>query len=268
MGEILDNIATYKNTKYEVFECTDKWPAEFPADMTYLSCSDNIFKQLPDNLPETLIHLACAKNNLTALPETLPDGLEYLHCSNNPCITQLPKRLPSGLIYLWCSNTSITIIDYLPPGLKTLSCSNTGLKRLPQKLPPGLCSLYCNGNLLTALPDIHTTVDVLWAHNNQLTELPDLPEGLDIMSIIQPNDLLDENYPHLFLRFDNIDKIKYINECNAMRRAREQLQVINAGNVFLELYMKRRMHPDNFKALLADPDIDVDEYMEAYVAAL
>jgi hypothetical protein len=32
--------------------------------------------------------------------------------------------------------------------------------------------------------------------------------------------------------------------------------------------MRRRMHPDNFKALTDDPDIDVDEYMTQYVEAL
>jgi hypothetical protein len=32
--------------------------------------------------------------------------------------------------------------------------------------------------------------------------------------------------------------------------------------------MQRMMHPKNFKALADNPDIDVDEYMEAYVTAL
>jgi hypothetical protein len=53
-----------------------------------------------------------------------------------------------------------------------------------------------------------------------------------------------------------------------MQRARERLAIINAGNVLLERYMRRKMHPDNFKVLLADPDIDVDEYMTQYVDAL
>lgn len=264
----LDNIATYHDRKYEVFKCTDEWPATFPDDMIYLSCVDNIFKKLPDNLPETLIALFCAKNNLVALPETLPDGLEYLHCTSNKRITRLPQRLPSALIDLWCSNTSINTIDYLPPGLKTLCCSSTGLEWLPKKLPPGLCSLYCNGNRLTALPDMPATVDVLWAHDNRLTELPDLSEKINVMSIIQPDNLLNANYPNLFRTFGGIDVIKYVNECNAKRRTKERLAIINAGNVLLELYMKRRMHPSNLKALTDDLDMDVDEYMEAYVAAL
>jgi hypothetical protein len=61
--------------------------------------------------------------------------------------------------------------------------------------------------------------------------------------------------------------VEYINRRNREIRA-EWLAKVNVGNVFLERYMKRRMHPDNFKALIADPDIDVDAFMEAYVATL
>ena len=52
------------------------------------------------------------------------------------------------------------------------------------------------------------------------------------------------------------------------QRPTQRLAIINAGNVFLEHYMRRRMHPDNLKVLADDPNLDVDEYMEAYVATL
>jgi hypothetical protein len=67
-------------------------------------------------------------------------------------------------------------------------------------------------------------------------------------------------YPTLFGDINN-----YVAE---QRRAQARTAVINTGNVLLERYMQRAMHPDNFKALIADPDIDVDTFMEAYVAAL
>jgi hypothetical protein len=52
------------------------------------------------------------------------------------------------------------------------------------------------------------------------------------------------------------------------QRPTQRMTIINAGNVLLERYMKRRMHPDNFKALVDDPDMDVDEYMTQYVESL
>jgi translation initiation factor RLI1 len=62
-------------------------------------------------------------------------------------------------------------------------------------------------------------------------------------------------------------KIEYINRRNREIRA-EWLAKVNVGNVFLERYMQRMMHPSRLADLLADPNIDVDAFMESYVAGL
>jgi hypothetical protein len=64
-----------------------------------------------------------------------------------------------------------------------------------------------------------------------------------------------------------IMQVKYINRRNREIRA-EWLAKINVGDVFLERYMQRMMHPSRLTALLADPNIDVDAFMESYVAGL
>jgi Leucine-rich repeat (LRR) protein len=154
--------------------------------------------------------------------------------------------------------------------LEQLSCYNNQITSLPDNLPNALKELYCSVNNLTSLPDkLPATLEHLTCEYNQITLLPDnLPTTL--LSINFNNNPLEANYPGIFaFEHYQIKKIiAYVRKCNAQRRTTQRLRIINAGNVFLELYMKRRMHPDNFKALLADPDIDVDEYMEAYVAAL
>lgn len=251
MSIILDNIANYHNKRYDVFECTDEWPHTLPGDMTHLSCEDNIFTNLPDVLPDTLVKLNCAKNCLTKLPETLPDGLKYLHINKNLQLSQLPLRLPSRLLEIWCSSTAIKAIDYLPAGLTVLSCSNCEIERLPKKLPRGLKSLYCNNNKLRILPDLPDTLNLLWAHDNLLSEIPDLPCSLHVLTFNGQQDMLIKNmYPSLYVFRDNpdithfiiADKLRYINRCNAQRRTKERMAIINTGNVLLERYMRRAMH--------------------------
>jgi Leucine-rich repeat (LRR) protein len=120
---------------------------------------------------------------------------------------------------------------------------------LPEKLPDSLRQLYC--------------------YNNQLTTLPDnLPNSLQYIDV--RDNPLETNYPKIFtFQINQTAKIiAYVRECNALRRARERLAIINAGNVFLERYMQRMMHPSRLATLIDNPEMDVDEYMEAYVAAL
>jgi hypothetical protein len=101
--------------------------------------------------------------------------------------------------------------------------------------------------------------------------LPDLPESLTYIELF--DNPLKANYPKIFTfkveaeEYKN-DIITYVNMCNAQRRAKERLAIINAGNVLLERYMRRMMHPSKLAALADNPDLDVDEYMEAYVATL
>jgi hypothetical protein len=55
----------------------------------------------------------------------------------------------------------------------------------------------------------------------------------------------------------------------AMARAKKRMAIINRCDAFLEHYMRCQMHPDRIaKALIENPELDVDEYMTAYVATL
>jgi Leucine-rich repeat (LRR) protein len=144
------------------------------------------------------------------------------------------------------------------------------LTSLPDNLPATLKVLYCDNNNLTSLPDnLPATLERLYCSYNQITSLPDnLPATLKVLNC--SNNPLEANYPKIFtFRANQAQEIiAYVCECNAQRRVQERLAIINAGNVLLERYMQRRMHPDNFKELADNPDLDVDEYMTQYVEAL
>jgi Leucine-rich repeat (LRR) protein len=183
---------------------------------------------VPDNLPATLKELWCAYNQITLLPNDLPATLTRLWCSGNK-ITTLPDNLPATLEELYCSYNQIT--------------------SLPNHLPATLKELLCKNNLLTSLPDT-------------------LPDTLILFNC--SDNPLESNYPLIFTFKPQQAKeiIAYIRECNSMRRVHARTRKINTCNVLLERYMQRAMHPSRLAPLLADPNIDVDAFMEAYVAAL
>jgi hypothetical protein len=49
-----------------------------------------------------------------------------------------------------------------------------------------------------------------------------------------------------------------------------RMSIINPmpQNILYEIYMKRAMHPSRLQALIDDPTLDVDTYMEQYVESL
>jgi len=114
--------------------------AHFTA-LTTLNCSLNWLEELPAELPAGLTNLDCSNNSLTALT-ALPTGLQHLDCGEND-LTAL-TALPTNLTYLRCSGNELTALTALPSGLTDLNCSNNRLTALDLS---GLGSLaYCNAN--------------------------------------------------------------------------------------------------------------------------
>ena len=114
--------------------------AHFTA-LTTLNCSLNWLEELPAELPAGLTNLDCSNNSLTALP-ALPTGLQHLDCGENQ-FTAL-TALPTSLTYLRCSVNRLTALTALPTNLTDLNCSQNRLTALDLS---GLGSLArCNAN--------------------------------------------------------------------------------------------------------------------------
>lgn len=225
---------------------------ELPTKLQILNCSANILQNLPDDLPDTITHLVCSYNRLHELPRKLPSRLTELICNGNK-LSQLPS-LPCILHLL------------------TLVCCGNYLEKLPDNLcNMSLEKLYCNDNDLTYLPELPNTLLELSIGTNNIQILPDLPVTLKRFEYEFWDTALIENYPELKQLHGTYQQscaVQYVNRRNReMRRAR--MAALNYNNVLLERYMQRAMHPDKFaKALLDNPDLDVEEYTQQYIDAL
>jgi Leucine-rich repeat (LRR) protein len=242
-----------------------------------------------DIIPTDTKILKCSANALTDLPDKLPNKLHTLNCVDNKLTCIKSATLPRKLYEFNCYKNKITNIEPgLPPNLKRFDCSENLLTRLPE-LPQNLQILQCCQNKLTVLPDLPDTLfDIFVIESDDKTDitlLVNYPELLiyqnDINNAIDDeNDYLDndyntEMYPERLARYHsaNISSkihrfVTYVNDRNVVIRQQERSRIINANNILLESYMRRAMHPSRLTALVENDDLDVDEYMTAYVETL
>lgn len=224
-----------------------------------------------DMIPADTRMLSCANNNIIKLPDKLPKRLYIIICHNNKLTHIKSGGLPRGLHELCCAANMITEIDPgLPLNLKILRISKNKLTRLPE-LPANLNILSCFYNKLTVLPDLPLTLRGIHIYENDVT----LDANYPMLKELQQQVIDHDNWPMdmLILNFDYQSKatialITYVNERNSAIRHQERTRIINANQCLLESYMRRAMHPARLAALADNDDLDVDEYMTAYVEAL
>ena len=193
---------------------------------------------------------------------TVPPGTLIYNNLFNTYVSQFTK-----LEIFYCCNNKLTSLYNLPNSLQELYCHYNLLTSLPN-LPYSLQELYCHYNLLTSLPDnLPDSLQELFCSDNQLASLPsNLPSSLQILQCDNnPNTTL---YPNLNFLQSTQDKIKYIQQVNmqvGIQRCKEWLAIVNQHNVFLELYERKRMHPNNFTSLLEDENKDINEFIEEFI---
>lgn len=245
-------------------------PTELPNTIKTLSCNVNLITELPPNLPKQLTYFNCSFNKLTAIDAPLPENLKELHVSYNK-LTAINTSLPASLNHLDISNNNISFIGekVLPASLLHLYVNNNNLSKLPDISLPNIEKINFNYNSnMHVLPDIYTLRDFYDFGCSYTT--------IDIYWFIRQ---FEKNYPKLnkwFTAYGGVYRVKnntnineYINECNSRRRTCERIAIINANGALWDAYMRRAMHPARFgAALLADPDLDIEEYTTSYVAAL
>jgi uncharacterized repeat protein (TIGR01451 family) len=140
----LEGMQYFKN--FTSFYCGNNLLTDLkflPPNITFLNAPDNLIQRI-DSLPKNLTFLDLSDNSLSALPE-LPIFLAQLNLRNNPSLSCLPL---------------------LPPGMQTLTISQTAIRCLPNK-PPGLnagltplCNPVNNPSNCQALPVISGRVFV------------------------------------------------------------------------------------------------------------
>lgn len=140
--------------------------------------SDSCLKKLP-KLPSTLILLSLNEVDRYAGDIILPEGLKIFTISGN--ITKLPK-LPLSLTHLYCSYCKlIDLPRFLPPYLKSLSCSHNKIKKIPP-LPPDIVTLFLTYNPIKVLPISFGNLSL-----NQKLDDADMYTYYDCKSIFQTN---------------------------------------------------------------------------------
>jgi Leucine-rich repeat (LRR) protein len=169
----------------------------------------------------------CCFNRIGFLP-FLPESLVSLYCSGN-AILFLP-RLPTNLKYLVANSNDITEFPkHLPPHLECLNICNNHIRELPVQLPTSLKILHCVNNNLSRLPMLHEGLNVTCSENN-----------------------LHLYYPTLSQHDNHIIKIEPINVINRFRNS----YYYNKWKwTFLEIYAKRKMHPNRISKLLENQNI-------------
>jgi Leucine-rich repeat (LRR) protein len=95
----------------------------------------------------------------------------------------IPFKLPPNLVYLSCTDCGLkSLPEDLPDSLEDIYAGFNQLSRLPAKLPPNLEVLYVNDNQLTEIkPELPSSLKELDISNNKLSKLPKLPSGLNIL---------------------------------------------------------------------------------------
>lgn len=225
--------------------------------------------------------------NVTALPpDIIPADTKIIKCNAN-ALAELPDALPKRLHTLNCVDNKLTHIksSTLPRKLYEFNCSNNNITRIDPDLPPNLKHFDCSNNNLIQLPELPKNLMVFYCYNNKLTILPDLPQTL-LYYINVYDTTLDTNYPKLKHLQDVVDNVHsydsgiwrqasaiatlviYVNARNVVIRQQERSRIINANNCLLETYMRKMMHPSRLSALVDNDDLDVDEFMTAYVETL
>jgi Leucine-rich repeat (LRR) protein len=252
--------------------CIAQFPLNnLPNNIIDITCRDLGIHKLPGPLCDSITYINCEKNNISQLDDdVLPNTLEQLICLFNNML-KLPSTLPQKLINLDCSNNHLTHLpDILPTTLRMINCVNNKLRCLPDIIPP-LAHFRCQCNNLYILPDFtitesdrFNTYSFMCYDGNKLDTLYPELKTLCKLGIGKIN----PNTARVYTSRECVSmKIEYINRRNREIRA-EWLAKVNVGNVFLERYMQRMMHPSRLADLLADPNIDVDAFMESYVAGL
>jgi DNA-binding PadR family transcriptional regulator len=118
-------------------------------------------------------------------------------------------------------------------------------------LPNSLQELNCSYNQLTSLPDNlpNSLLKLDYSYNIQLIALyPTL------------NDLQSMQY-----------KIKYIQQVNTkkgIQQCKEWLSIVNQNNIFLEIYERKIMNPNNLKIVVENENTDVNLLLDNYLAHL
>lgn len=107
------------------------------------------------------------------------DNLQDLNIADNQ-ITII-NYLPPGLIGLDCSNNPLLQLPNLPSSLIFLRTNDCGLNSLPP-LPSTLIDLYCSDNNLTTLTGLPPALSTLDCSKNQITQLPVLPLNLTTLN--------------------------------------------------------------------------------------
>jgi len=248
----------------------DKLPDILPATLYEFNCANNQLKQLPDMLAEqsNMYSLYCTSNKIAILPDQLPKYLSILVCSKNQ-LAALPEKLPAYLSVLWCDHNIIRQLTIsLPTLLKSIKCAYNKLTLLPDDLYSlKFCKEFnCSHNKISTLPDLlPPNLITFEAEYNYLYILPDLPESIQVLNLV--GNALEYNYPDMYDYCGAKEQILYINQRNRELR-QEWLSKVNVRNVFLEMYMRRVMHPKYLADLKINPNLVVDTFIKQYVDGL
>jgi hypothetical protein len=97
-------------------------------------------------------------------------------------------NIPPTVEWMSCNMCNVNKISKLPKILKTLSCPDNLMKRLPALHTTSIISLFCSGNKITRIPKLPDTVNSLHCYDNTISELPNpLPKSLQFLSCSDNN---------------------------------------------------------------------------------
>ena len=142
------------------------------AQLTSLTCSNNLLTELTLSDCTALTSTDCSDNLLTALNISGCTGLTALMCGFNQ-LTALDVSGCTELRFLGCSYNQLTELNISNNTLLTsLGCENNLLTALNLSNNTLLTSLYSDNNLLTALDvSSNTALTTLYCGNNLLTTM-------------------------------------------------------------------------------------------------
>ena len=185
-------VLTIKNNAY----ITKNLLSNLPNTLKVLRLDSCQLTDLPDKLPDSLTHLYAQYNNLKTLP-LLPATLQTLALNDNSIthsdMLDFPKLQKldmnnnkmqyfqinaPNLTELKIDNNQLDSLKIYSLKLKYLTCTNNRLQNIWLDKNAPLRDLYCQHNLLTQLPFLSDSLQMLNCSHNLLLKLPPFGEKL------------------------------------------------------------------------------------------
>lgn len=155
------------------------------SNLKFFRCDNNTSLTDIGGVPNSLVTMSCYNCGLTVLAPLTNTSVSILKCGNNS-LRALPS-LPPTMSFIDCSANSsmLSLPDYLPYGLVTISASSLPITSTPLAFPTSLTSMaFENNSYLTSwYASFPTSLEFFSCKNSPVINIPLLPATVKYLNV-------------------------------------------------------------------------------------